>query len=278
MSTAGQAVIHAEPGHKPRIAIGFFGLSRSLKWTLPSIRENIIEPARQLGEVRLFAHLYQQTHITNPRSGEDNPLDPEEYRLLECDEVTLEAPGQCLQEAQYDWILSHGDAFHDNGKSLANLIHQLHSLQVVGKMIETWKPDVVVIARPDLQYHDSLKEAIATHLELPASALSLPNWQWYGGYNDRLAVCGIVACNIYTNRLDRVRHYLEKTGGPLPAERFLKFCLHEKGILPIKIAVHASRVRANGKIVDENFASASLGKQFRRKIDFYTTRIAHLNR
>ena len=269
MFTAGQAVINADTIQKPRIAIGFFGVTRSLKWTLPSIRENIIEPARQLGEVRLFAHLYQQTHITNPRSGEDNPLDPEEYRLLECDEVTLEAPGQCLQEAQYDWILSHGDAFHDNGKSLANLIHQLHSLQVVGRMIDAWKPDVVILARPDLKYHDSLGEAVAKHLQLPADALSLPNWQWYGGYNDRMAICGTSASSVYTNRLNVIPRYLEKTGGPLPAERFLKFCLHDKGILPEEISIRASRVRANGKIVDENFAIASMGKRLRRLLDFY---------
>ena len=276
MFMAGLVVTNAEPLRRPRIAIGFFGVTRSLKWTLPSIRENVIEPARQLGEVRLFAHLYQQTHITNPRSGENDPLDPDEYRLLECDEIALEEPGPCLQAARYDWILSHGDAFHDGGKSLANLVHQLHSLQVVGQMINSWKPDVVVLARPDLKYHDSLGEAISRHLQLPADVLSLPNWQWYGGYNDRIAVCGALAGNVYTNRLNVIPRYLEKTGGPLPAERFLKFCLHDKGILPKEIPIRASRVRANGKVVEENFAIASVGKRLRRLLDFYLFRVKRL--
>jgi hypothetical protein len=271
MCTAGQAVAIAEPSRRPKIAIGFFGVTRSLQWTLPSIRENIIEPARQLGDVRLFAHLYQQTHITNPRSGEDDPLDPEEYRLLECDEVRLEEPGHCLAEARYEWILSHGDAFHDGGKSLANLIHQLHSLQMVGGMISAWKPDVVVLARPDLKYHDSLGKIIASHLHLSSTALSLPDWQWYGGYNDRMTVCGSDAAKIYTNRIDCISVYLQRTGGPLPAERLLKFFLHENGILPYAFNVRASRVRASGKIVNENFSMASLGKRLRRKLDFYAT-------
>ena len=262
----------ADHQHRPKIAIGFFGVTRSLKWTLPSIRENIIEPARQLGETRLFAHLYQQNHITNPRSGEDHSLDPEEYRLLECDEVTLEEPGHCLEAARYEWILSHGDAFHDDGKSLANLVHQLHSLQVVGRMIAAWCPDVVVIARPDLQYHDSLGKIMSQHLQLLPTALSLPNWQWYGGYNDRMAVCNATACGIYTNRIDLISTYLERTGGPLPAERFLKFCLHEQGILPVTMPVFASRVRANGKVVHENFEKASMGKRLRRVLDFYVFR------
>jgi len=39
---AGPVVDTADTAHRPRIAIGFFGLARSLKWTLPSIKENII--------------------------------------------------------------------------------------------------------------------------------------------------------------------------------------------------------------------------------------------
>jgi hypothetical protein len=269
MCTAGQAVAIVEPSRRPKIAIGFFGVTRSLKWTLPSIRENIIEPARRLGDVRLFAHFYQQTHITNPRSGEDDPLDPEEYRLLECDEVRLEEPGHCLAEARYEWILSHGDAFHDGGKSLANLIHQLHSLQMVGRMIGTWDPDIVILARPDLHYHTGFSAALYEHINLSPMALSLPNWQWYGGYNDRLAICGKISFKIYANRIDFIGRYLHKTGGPLPAERFLKYSLHMHRIKPRLLSITASRVRANGKIVNEDFKSASIGKQLRRAFDFY---------
>ena len=266
---AGPAVGRADPARRPKIAIGFFGLARSLKWTLPSIKENIIEPARELGDVRLFAHLYQQNHITNPRSGENDPLDPDEYRLLECDEVRLEEPGKCLEGARYEWVLSHGDAFHDGGKSLANLIHQLHSLQVVGEIIDAWKPNVVILARPDLHYHDNLSHLIRKHLKRSSLSLSLPDWQWYGGYNDRFAVCGSLASKCYSNRLALVPRYLKKTGGPLPAERFLRFCLNENGVCVYSAAVQASRVRANGQMVNEDFRSISKRKIFRRKIEFY---------
>ncbi len=264
MCTAGQAVAITEPSRRPKIAIGFFGVTRSLTWTLPSIRENIIEPARQLGDVRLFAHLYQQTHITNPRSGEDDPLDPEEYRLLECDEVRLEEPGHCLADAQYEWILSHGDAFHDGGKSLANLIHQLHSLQVVGQMIDEWRPDIVVLARPDLQYHDSLDNVLRKQIGRRKHYISVPDWQWYGGFNDRLAVGSQYACRAYTSRIKLIPTYLAKTGGPLPAERFLRFSLNTEGIIPVGISVQASRVRASGHIEKENFTTISTSKRLRR--------------
>ena len=264
---AGPVVDTADTAHRPRIAIGFFGLARSLKWTLPSIKENIIAPAKQLGEVRLFAHLYKQTHITNPRSGEDDPLDPEEYRLLECDEVKLEEPGKCLDEARYEWILSHGDAFHDGGKSLANLIHQLHSLQSVGQMIDEWRPDIAILARPDLQYHDNLNNILREQLGRKECYISVPDWQWYGGINDRLAVGSLYACRAYANRIALIPAYLTKTGGPLPAERFLRFSLNTQGIIPKGVRVKASRVRANGHVEEENFTPISISKRLRRLIE-----------
>ena len=250
----------------PRIAIGFFGITRSLKWTLPSIQKNIIAPTRELGETRLFAHFFQQEHINNPRTGENQSLDTNEYQLLECDEVELEKPGNCLARANYDWILSHGDAFHDEGKSLANLIHQLHSLQHVGRMIDAWQPDVMLLVRPDLTYHDNFAKVIAKHVGSSSTKLTIPDWQWYGGYNDRFAVCGRDAGRIYSNRIELISDYLDKTGGPLPAERFLRFNLHKARISVKACSLRASRTRVNGKIIEENFKPASLGKHIKRAL------------
>jgi len=264
---AGQIVNKADQHRKPKIAIGFFGITRSLKWTLTSIKKNIVQPAQQLGDVRIFAHLYYQTHIVNPRSGENDSLDPEEYRLLDCDEVNLEQPGRCLNEARYNWILSHGDAFHDEGKSLANLIHQLHSLQQVGRMIDKWEPDVVIMARPDLMYHDSLYNEIKKQLNRHKSCISIPNWQWFGGVNDRFAIGSRESCRAYTNRLDFIQAYIKKTGGPLPAERFLRYCLNEHGIMPRPMRTRASRIRANGTAVEENFLPISNGKYLKRSAE-----------
>jgi hypothetical protein len=252
---------------RPRIAIGFFGITRSLKWTLPSIQENIIEPARQLGEVRLFAHLFQQDRIENPRSGEDNAVDPDEYQLLNCDEIQLEAPGACLSAASYEWILSHGDAFKDGGKSLANLIHQLHSLKQVGRMIDKWEPDLVILARPDLMYHDSLYDEITKQTNRSNSYISIPNWQWYGGLNDRFAVGSRESCLAYTRRLDFIRTYLKKTGGPLPAERFLRHCLNQQGVIARPMSIRASRVRSSGEVVEEDFSPISFKKYLKRTIE-----------
>lgn len=261
--------MHANNRTSPKkIAIGFFGISRSLRWNLQSIEKNIIFPARQLGQVRLFAHLYQQEYIENPRSGENSPLDQDEHRLLNCDEVVLEKPEICLAAANYPWILSHGDAFNDNGKSLANLIHQLHSLQVVGERIDSWRPDVVVFVRPDLFYLDSFYDQINYHLSSSPKKITIPDWQWYGGYNDRFCICGPIAAKIYSNRINVIPDYLSTTGGPLPAERFLRYCLHLNSIFPNWSKLRARRVRSHGYALLENFKSASPRKKLVRRFEF----------
>ncbi len=268
--------IHGQ--RKPKIAIGFFGVTRSLAFTLPSIAENVVGPARELGDARVFAHLYKQDRIVNERSGENNAVDAEEYRLLGCDELVLEEPGHCLDGARYEWILSHGDAFNDHGKSLSNLIHQLHSLHVLGTMIGRWNPDIVLLVRPDLRYHDSFASAIRSHIDRPSTILTLPNWQWYSGYNDRFAVCNPQGCRLYTTRIEMIPQYLRQKKNPLHSEELLKFCLMENRIEPKRMSVRGSRVRSNGQMVAENFKPVSTSKKMKRKLELLLCKILPRNR
>ncbi len=99
------AAAQAEPGKAKgrvkaglRVAVVFFGITRALRLTLPSITANLVAPARNIGrELRLFGHFFTQTAIRNSRSDEEGELDPEEYRLLALDGVELEEPGACLE-------------------------------------------------------------------------------------------------------------------------------------------------------------------------------------
>ncbi|HEY9064847.1 MAG TPA: hypothetical protein VIO33_07675, partial [Burkholderiaceae bacterium] len=44
---------------KPKIAIAMYGIPRGSAITLPSLQRHFIEPAQQLGECRVFYHLYR---------------------------------------------------------------------------------------------------------------------------------------------------------------------------------------------------------------------------
>jgi hypothetical protein len=94
--------------------------------------------------------------------------------------------------------------------------------------------------------HDSFFEVLKKQLTLAPNTLSLPDWQWQRDGNDRLEVCSVHSMKIYTSRISLAPNHLQKTGGHLPAERFLQFRLHKNGIYPIRIPLRARRVRANG--------------------------------
>jgi hypothetical protein len=118
-------------------------------------------------------------------------------------------------------------------------------------------------------YHDDFTEIINKQLKSSPKSITLPNWQWYGGYNDRFAVCGPVAGSAYTNRINLIPEYLKKTGGPLPAERFLAFNLHKMKLNLDFCNLRASRVRANGEQVKENFKTVSISKRTKRFLSRY---------
>lgn len=233
---------------KKKIAICFFGITRSLKYTIGSIEENILNPARTLGDVRVFAHFFNQERVENSRSRESTALDRSEYKLLKPDCVVLEAPDECLSRHEFEKLKSFGDTRHDKFQSLRNIVHALHSLEQVTDMALEWAPDVVLFLRPDLFYHSSLEAIIQQALDSEAPAVFLPDWQhWRGGYNDRFAICvGKKAAITYGKRVQKMHEYCELYQEPLHSESLNRFALDTSGVSIKFFPERASRIRADG--------------------------------
>lgn len=251
---------------KKKIVIGFFGITRSLKWTASSIKKNIITVLQSLGDVKIYGHFYELKFIKNERTGENQTIDLNDHKNLKFDKLVIEKPMHVLKNINYKKILSYGDAWEDKGRSLSNLIHQLSSLKKLAKMIKKEKPDVVVLVRPDLLYHDSFKEVVKLHLKLPSYYASIPHWQWFGGLNDRFAVLGYEAFLIFANRLDSIHDYLKKTKKPLHSETFLWDVLTQNKIIILPMNIKAHRVRANGTMAQEGFEELFLRRKIRYQL------------
>jgi hypothetical protein len=59
------------PEKPMRVAICFFGLTRSLTWTVDSIRNHLLEPLTENGvSFDLFLHTYRLNTLENPRAHE----------------------------------------------------------------------------------------------------------------------------------------------------------------------------------------------------------------
>lgn len=238
-----------------RIGVCFFGITRSLKFTYRSILENILTPARKFGDVKIYAHFFDQRQIHNPRTLEFGPLDDHEHKLLFADRLVLEKPDACLKTWDFDHLESFGDAWSDNFGSLRNLVHQLHSLNEVTKLAVSDGVDLVIFARPDLRYHDSLSAVIRKASRGKGPRVVLPCWQhWERGYNDRFAICfGDRAIDAYGRRIERALEYCQSTQSGLHAERLLRYSLLSSDLPPFCTRARASRVRIDGGQVDEDF-------------------------
>lgn len=212
------------------VVICHYGITRGLDRTVASIRRNVAWPGAET-----HVHVYDQPQTQDPA-------------LLSPDMLDYEQPGHCLERWDFDRIASYGDGWQNDFRSLRNLVHQLHSLH----RVTPDDADVVVFARPDLIYHDDLAPVIHKALSDPRPRVYVPQWQSFGGLNDRFAIAVGSAAQTYGRRIEAVHDFCA-AHGPLHAERLLAFVLRNTEV--IRIPHRASRVRPNG-IVWESFSAS----------------------
>ena len=130
-------------------------------------------------------------------------------------------------------------------------------------------PDIVIFCRPDLQYHDSFETGIQAAIKAEDSLIVLPHWQRHkGGLNDRFSIChGKQAIAAYGCRLDLALSFCQKTNLELHSERLLQYSVAKHRISTRKLNVRASRVRSDGRVVEEDFSTQSW-KMLRNQIRF----------
>ena len=237
-----------------RIAVCFRGISRSLSYTIASIRDNVFAPARSFGEVKVFTHLFDQSEINNPRTGEVGALNSEEYQLLGSDWLSLEQPDECLEKYNFEYLKSFGDPWGDGFSSLRNVVHALHSLKQGWLAAQSWGADVYLFLRPDMVYHQSFGPVLQKIAKQRRAGLGVPLWEGWGGCNDTFAIANTAAAaSCYAERIDRASDYCKRTGKPLTAEVYLLDCIKEQNVPLWFMNIEASRVRSSGIFVQENF-------------------------
>jgi hypothetical protein len=248
-----------ERGRVPKLAIVFFGMARNTRRTIGAIRSRIYRPNQHFAAVRI-ASLNELDAVTNERSGELGVvLDRNDKYLLECDEyINFE---QDLHDTdQYMKIVQRQpDVYQDHWRTAQILMYQLLSLRRAWRHIEeteAGKADYYAFLRPDLLYLDRLDlTQVIGGLARPNS-VAIPPWQPYGGLNDRFAVADAIGARHYAQRIDRIGEYVDHL--PLHAERLLRFAMTVGGCHVVPLPVRARRVRADGRVVAEDFTPQPL--------------------
>ncbi|EIK96959.1 hypothetical protein PMM47T1_09876 [Pseudomonas sp. M47T1] len=253
-----------------KVAVAFFGIPRNSEICFPSIEQNLLAQLPANSEVKCFYHLYKIDEVRNLRSGEQGELRGDNYDAFQAMTGVLDSTDGVLERWDFARVKAQGDTWADDFASLRNLIYQLNSLHKVTAMMESFDPDFVVFARPDILYHTPLPAYVFKRAQARRLNVYIPEWQWWGGLNDRFAICGRDAYRAYGKRIEQIFQFCEATGRKLHSERLLKWVLQQAGTKVCTMDTTASRVRITGEFAEESFSpKRGMGRRENRYFQFF---------
>ncbi|KAJ1454855.1 hypothetical protein M885DRAFT_521130 [Pelagophyceae sp. CCMP2097] len=236
-----------------RVAVCFYGLNRSLRHTLASIRGHVLQPLR---EACVQADVFFHTWVGE---GDASSLAAaqEELRLLNSSGLRGYAITDQVRWARdADLAQLMGLDKRYAGANMQNMLRQLGSLKLVTQLWQAQASvggdayyDAVLYIRPDLKVLD--KVDVDQLLALKPSELLTPYWHQWSGLNDRVAFAGVFAAAAFGLRYDAVQRYAAMHF--VRSESFLKWALARDATVSLSpLSLRAQRVRATGVVADND--------------------------
>lgn len=246
---------------KPHWVLCFYGVDRSLKYTSYGIHRHLIAPlVRRGAAITVIAHFNQIDTIAGHYSKEGavafrrdriSSLNPDILWVERQRDAAIDEEMQQLEGV--DWGV-RTPLFTGSKK---NLMHQLHSLSRVSQLIQMadlHEPVVFALLRADLQYLDDLDvENIQDTLMSGQADIITPDWQKWGGLNDRFAFVSPGAVHTILNRRSLAGEFGRKYGF-IHAEKLLLFAAQSANLRHGFTSMRAERVRGTGRVAFESFS------------------------
>jgi hypothetical protein len=198
-----------------RVALCFWGLTRSLKYTIDSIQSNILDILKKKGiHYTIFMHTYSLNRCyTNTRSKEYNILlNNNEYKLLNPDYIQIDDQDiikESLNLQQYKTMI---DCYKNNYETIDNFILAMYSkLQVTNLVEKSGNFDYYIYLRPDVRYISKLN--ISNFKLVNDKKICIPNFQLWGNdkkFNDRFCIANQDTYKIYGSIFNELLDYSKK--------------------------------------------------------------------
>jgi hypothetical protein len=243
-----------------RVAVCFYGITRCLQKTLPSIEESLFGPLLAAGvDLSVFLHCLTMESVTNERSGElDCQLDPNEWRMLcPAGPNALAEPQEAVDEKlEHEIYRKQPDPWGDGYVSMKNHVRALYSqaraLELVPSPLSF---DAIISARPDILYPQPFDPKwVPFGVKKPT--ICIPAFGTFGGLNDRFAVGSPAAMVRYMLRGHDYRAlHLSSAPGQhkkLTGEKFLAKWVKERRLKVRRLEWTFARMRANGEISERD--------------------------
>lgn len=233
-----------------KVAICFWGLTRSLKYTIETIKKNIFEPLTKAGiTYDIYLHTYHiDGKYSNPWAGENNEiLDNEEYKLLKPDYFKVENQSYISKIINFEKYKTMVNPWaHD--QTFNNSLLALWSLKEVTKLwsMRDIHYSKILYCRPDVEFLCPID--IGWILD-KTNDIYLANFaikgEKFGIGADRFAIGKPDTMKIYGNRFDEAYEYSKIK--ELYSRKFLEDVLKKYNRKIKFINFQFIRIRANGK-------------------------------
>ena len=184
---------------KKRVAVLFWGLTRSLKFTIDSINENIFDVFKKNDiDYDIYLHTYYfKEKFTNVRSGELNvDLDFNEYKRLKPDYYLLDDQDVIKEQINLESYKTFPSVWEKNNpkdiNTVNNFIVAMYSKFRVTELMENSGEiyDYCLFIRPDVLYVNKFEMDFFDYVD--DTTVCVPDFQKYGKeyglMNDRMAL------------------------------------------------------------------------------------------
>ena len=164
---------------RPKVAVLFFGLTRSLNSTIESIEKNIYEPFRDNDiHFHVFVHTYEvKGRYVNNRSNEDMDVLTNNWELLRPDYIHVEVQEGVIQKLRQFTleVCSFGLAWGSE-ETTRNALLALHSQKMLVDLVKRSRYDFdgILLLRPDLKYVDPI-DVLLLELSIRWKMIVTPN-------------------------------------------------------------------------------------------------------
>lgn len=240
-----------------RIALGFFGITRSLKYVIASIKENILNVLHLSNiDYDIFVHTYYlSTDFVNNRTKERvdiKNIDNEEYKLLNANYLQVDDQETIKKNINLLQYRTHMDPWYSNYNSVDNFILAQYSKLMLTNMIEKSNNnyDYILFLRPDCLY---LNKFDVNFLKSANDhTLCIPNFHLFGPYNfnDRFCIATMKTYKLYGDIFSHLLSISKKQ--PLHSETIIGELMSSYSLDIVRIPFKFARIRFGGAMCDSD--------------------------
>jgi hypothetical protein len=232
-----------------KVALAFFGITRSLKYTIESIQSNILDVFKNNTiEYDIFMHTYSLTNYKNIRTNECTDIyDNTEYKLLNAKYLEIDDQNTITKQIDMTQYRTHKDPWDTRYNSVDNFILAQYSKSKVVSMIHTTniKYDYIIFIRPDCRYLQKFDMSFFDKVN--DTTILIPDFHLYEPYkfNDRFCITTNATYKIYGDTFNLLLNISKKE--PLHSETVLYKIIVAAKIDIIRVKFYFARIRCNGE-------------------------------